>query len=86
LLTANGISDGSIFQPGKTLTIPQSAGPFPGDRALNDHPDTYTVASSDTTIYGVACYYGDVQPQDIASANGLSLSSSLKAGQQLSIP
>jgi LysM repeat protein len=86
LLSANGIVDGSVFQPGKTLTIPQSAGPFPGDRALHDHPDTYTVASSDTTIYGVACYYGDALPQDIASANGLSVSSTLKVGQQLNVP
>ena len=30
--------------------------------------------------------YGDVQPQDIASANGLSLSSALTVGQQLTIP
>lgn len=86
LLSANGITDSSILQPGKVLTIPQSAGPFPGDRSLLDHPDTYTVSSSETTIYGVACAYGDVQPQDIASANGLSLSAALKVGQQLSIP
>ena len=86
LLSANGITDSSILQPGKVLTIPQSAGPFPGDRSLLNHPDTYTVSSSDMTIYGVACEYGDVQPQDIASANGLSLSSALKVGQQLSIP
>lgn len=86
LLSANGITDSSLLQPGKVLTIPQSAGPFPGDRSLLDHPDTYTVSSSSMTIYGVACEYGDVQPQDIASANGLSLSSSLKVGQQLSIP
>jgi len=86
LLSANGITDSSVLQPGKVLTIPQSAGPFPGDRSLLDHPDTYTVSSSDATIYGVACAYGDVQPQDIASANGLSLSSALKAGQQLTIP
>jgi len=86
LLSANGITDGSLFQPGKTLTIPQAAGPFPGDRSLHDHPDTYTVASSETTIYGVACYYGDALPQDIASANGLSVSSALTVGQQLTIP
>ena len=86
LASANGIADGTVFQPGKTLTLPQSGGPFPGDRALHDHPDTYTVPSSDTTLYGVACYYGDVIPQDIASANGLTLSSNLTAGQQLTIP
>ena len=86
LLSANGITDSTVLYPGKVLTIPQSAGPFPGDRAWHDHPTTYTVPSSDTTIYGVACWFGDVLPQDIASANGLTLSSTLTAGQQLSIP
>lgn len=86
LASANGIADGTVFQPGKTLTLPQSGGPFPGDRALHDHPDTYTVPSSDTTLYGVACYYGDVFPQDIANANGLTLASNLTAGQHLTIP
>jgi LysM repeat protein len=85
LLSANGISDGSLFRPGLTLTIPK-AGPFPGDRTLHFHPDTYTVDTADTTIAGVACYYGDVLPQEIASANGLSLSSALTIGQRLSIP
>jgi LysM repeat protein len=85
LLSANGISDGSIFYPGRTLTIPQT-GTFPGDRSLHNHPDTYTVDSSDTTLYGVACYYGDIFPENIASANGLSLSSTLTFGQKLKIP
>ena len=85
LLSVNSISDGSLFYPGMTLTIPQT-GSFPGDRALHNHPDTYTVDSPDTTIYGVACYYGDVLPQNIASANGLSLSSPLTVGQALTIP
>ncbi len=85
LLAINNITDGSLFYPGMTLTIPQT-GSFPGDRALHDHPDTYTVDTSDTTIYGVACYYGDILPQTIASANGLSLSSALSVGQKLTIP
>lgn len=85
LLSVNSISDGSLFYPGMTFTIPQT-GSFPGDRALHNHPDTYTVDSPDTTIYGVACYYGDVLPQNIASANGLSLSSPLTVGQALTIP
>ena len=85
LLSINGITDGGIFYPGRTLTIPQS-GAFPGDRSLHNHPDTYTVDSSNTTIYGVACYYGDIFPETIASANGLSLSSTLTFGQKLTIP
>jgi LysM repeat protein len=85
LLSMNGITDGGLFYPGRTLTIPQT-GTFPGDRALHTHPDTYTVDSSDTTIYGVACYYGDVNPETIASTNNLSLSSTLTFGQKLTIP
>lgn len=85
LLSVNGITDGAIVYPGRTLTIPQTSS-FPGDRSLHNHPDTYTVDASDATIYGVACYYGDVFPQDIASANSLSLSSALTVGQQLRIP
>jgi LysM repeat protein len=85
LLSANGLADGSVLYPGRTLTIPQT-GSFPGDRSLHNHPDTYTVDTSDATIYSVACYYGDVFPQDIAGANGLSTSSQLSVGQQLKIP
>lgn len=85
LLAANGLTSNSPVNPGLTLTIPQT-GSFPGDRSLHSHPDTYTVDTSDTTIYGVACYYGDVMPQSIASANGLSLSSTLTIGQRLTIP
>src|SRR5574340_107993 len=82
LLSANGITDSTVLYSGKSLVIPQSAGPFPGDRAWHDHPTTYTVPSADTTINSVACWFGDVLPQDIASANGLTLSSTLTTGQQ----
>ncbi|MDP2776596.1 MAG: LysM peptidoglycan-binding domain-containing protein [Anaerolineales bacterium] len=76
---ANSLASGTV------LNIPQS-GAFPGDRALTAHPTTYTVASGDETIYSVACKYGDVDPAAIASANSLSVSAKLTAGQQLQIP
>jgi len=76
---ANSLSAGTV------LKIPQS-GAFPGSRVLHNHPDTYTVDSSTETIYGVACYYGDLDPNTIASANSISVSASLTAGQQLKIP
>jgi len=85
LLAANGLTGSSALYPGAKLTIPQT-GSFPGDRSLMNHPDTYTVDSAGTTIYGVACQYGDVLPEDIASANGISVSSELTVGQKLSIP
>jgi LysM repeat protein len=88
LLTANGLTpdQGSIYQPGLTLTIPSTLGAFPGDRALRAHPATHTVTANEETLYAVACYYGDVDPAAIAQANNLSLSASLTVGQSLQIP
>ncbi len=88
LLSMNGIVDGNMFVPGFTLQLPQnSSWPAGVNRALNPHPTTYTVTGNgDTTIYGVACQFGDVFPQQIAQANNLSLDATLTIGQQLSIP
>ncbi|MGA9532375.1 MAG: LysM peptidoglycan-binding domain-containing protein [Anaerolineales bacterium] len=85
LLNANGLDTDSVISPGMTLTIPQTTSGFPGERVLYDHPDTYTVASADT-IYGIACYYGDVYPQAIAQANGLTEPYDLTPGSVLNIP
>lgn len=84
LLALNGISQGQILQPDMQLRIPQT-GSFPGNRALHAHPAQYTVRVDDT-IYGIACYYGDIDPTSIAAANGLSMSSPLTTGRILNIP
>jgi LysM repeat protein len=84
-LALNGLSDGQTIYPGLVLKIPQS-GSFPGDRMLQNHPTTYAVVSSSETLYSIACKYGDVDPNSIASANGISVGAALTAGQQLSIP
>jgi LysM repeat protein len=84
LLALNGLSSGQLLQPGTKLSIP-SSGSFPGVRALNSHPATYTVAVNDT-IYKIACYFGDVDPNAIAAANGLALTTPLTTGQILNIP
>jgi len=86
LLSLNGISDGGLFMPGLVLKIPQTGNPFPAGRALQTHPATYTVLSSDETLYSIACKYGDVDPAAIASYNSISLSAKLTAGQKLDIP
>ena len=87
LLSVNGLSNGDVYYPNLTLTIPQTGKPFPGTRALKSHPDTYTVADASLTVYGVACAYGDVDPNSIVSANsGVTLTSPLTVGQTLSIP
>jgi LysM repeat protein len=89
LLAASGLTRDQAYSlvTGTTLNIPQTGNPFPGTRALRTHPDTYTVSDATMTVYGVACAYGDVDPAAIVQANsGLSLSSPLNVGQQISIP
>lgn len=86
LLSLNGLTNGNIFYPGRTLKIPQS-GSFPGTRSLRNHPATYSVGSSTETVYSIACLYGDVRPESIITANNLSGDNpTLTSGQQLSIP
>ncbi len=86
LLAANGLtlSSAQDLQPGLVLTIPAS-GSFPGTRALNPHPTTYTVQVGDT-IYKIACHFGDVDPSSIAAANGITLTTPVTTGQVLNIP
>ncbi len=84
ILALNGLSDSQTVYPGKVLKIPQS-GSFPGQRALAPHPPTYTVLSGETT-YSIACKFGDVSPQAIADASGISVDATLSAGQTLKIP
>ena len=85
LLSVNGLSENSLVQPGTTLTIPQNATGFPGNRTLHSHPTTYTVKSGDT-LNSIACYFGDVDPSAIAAANNLSTPYDLKVGETLQIP
>lgn len=86
LLSINGLTNGQLYYPNLTLKIPQNSNPFPASRALQPHPATYTVASSDETVYSVACKYGDVEPAAIASTNSIAASAKLTIGQKLSIP
>lgn len=86
LLALNNLPNGDIYYQGLTLKIPQTGNRFPPPRALRNRPATYTVASSDETIYGVACAFGEVDPAAIAQANGISVGAALTAGQQLKIP
>ncbi len=86
LLALNGLTDGEIYYPGLTLQIPQTGNPWPGERALRPHPATYTVSSSQDTIYRIACYYGDVDPVQIAAVNNLTSPYTLQVGQTLTIP
>lgn len=85
MLKASGLTSPDIYYAGLKLILPQGTS-FPGARNLIAHPATYTVASGGETVYSIACKYGDVDPNAIASANGISASSKLTVGQNLQIP
>ncbi len=90
LLALNGLTDAEAraLSVGLVIKLPQTGNPFPGERALNPHPSgtVYTVKSSDETIYSIACFYGDVRPQQIINLNDLVEPYALTVGQQLQIP
>jgi len=88
LLSLSGLTSTEAYNlsAGTKLSIPQS-GSFPGSRALQAHPASYTVTSSDETVYSIACKYGDVMPENIISGNGLTgTNPTLAAGTVLKIP
>jgi LysM repeat protein len=86
LLSLNGLASGNIFYANRTLKIPQT-GSFPGTRALRAHTPTYRVGSSSETVYSIACFFGDVRPEDIVRVNNLaSADVVLTTGQELTIP
>lgn len=88
ILQASGltVAEGNSLSTGTQLIIPQNAGGFSGERVLKPHPVAYTVASGDETLGSIACGFGDVDPNAIASANNISAASNLTVGQTLQIP
>ncbi len=87
LLNLNSLTaaESVALNPGLVLSIPQTGNHFPPPRSWHSHPDTYTVEPGDT-IGNVACYYGDVTPQQIATANNITTSTTLTTGTKLTIP
>ena len=85
LLALNGLAMDSRPKAGTKLKIPQDGSWNLGSRALHDHPAQYTVKSGDT-FYTIACYYGNLLPDDIATDNGYKVTDKLSAGITLDIP
>ncbi len=86
LLSLNGLNDSQTFYIGMSILIPQTGNPFPFERVLRPHPSSYVVYGKGETIQGVACLFGDVDPDDIAQVNQIPVDSVLFIGQQLIIP
>lgn len=87
LLAINGLNLDSKPGSGTTLAIPQSGNwsAAHGARALRAHPTDYTVVAGDT-LNIIACRFGDVSPEAIMAANGLSDAGAISPGQTLQIP
>lgn len=87
LLAANNMGVNTKVSVGVTLNLPTSGtwGSNFGARSLRTHPTTYSVQAGDT-LNSIACLFGDVHPESIAAANGLSDGASLTAGASINIP
>jgi len=85
LLALNRLLNQQTFYAGTVLQIPQTGNAYPGERMQQAHPTIYTVSRVDETLYTIACAFGDVDPQELAQANGLSIDSALYVGQQLNV-
>ena len=89
LYSMNNISfeNESTIQPGTVLILPQNA-PWNsnhGPRASAEHPVNYSVQAGDT-LNSIACIFGDVTPEQITLANGLSSADQLIPGLNIKIP
>jgi LysM repeat protein len=85
LLSLNNFAMDSRPKAGTKLRIPTTGTWNLGNRALHDHPAQYTVNSGDT-FYTIACYFGNLLPEDIATKNGMEVGNKLSAGTVLDIP
>lgn len=90
LMSYNRLESPDAVGAGDTIGLPRSGSAWTpmdgyGGRIVHRHPAVYTVQSGDT-MFSIACFYGDVLPEDIARVNGLILGEPLTAGTELRIP
>jgi LysM repeat protein len=85
LLNLNGLNNNSLAVIGQVVKIPSSGTWLDGPRALKDHPTSYTVQGNDT-LNRIACSFGDVDPNAILYANGMSSANDIQAGNTINIP
>lgn len=85
MLALNQLYEGSMLSIGDVLQVPQS-GSWPSEsRQLLAHPDIWTVSPGET-VYGIACEYGDIYPEQIIAVNGLKAPYDLTGIKTLQIP
>jgi len=85
MLAINNLYAGSMLNIGDILDIPQTGSWPGGERTLLAHPDTWNVTPGET-VFEIACAYGDVWPEHIIQANGLSEPYDLSGIATLQIP
>lgn len=88
LMSLNGVSSETEVQPGMKIKLPKNGDPwsvYDGKRRVYNHPAMYTAKNGDT-LFTVACIFGDVRPEDIASQNNMRLGTVLQGGEQVMVP
>ena len=86
IVVANNLPNRSMIYVGQTLTIPTGSTKPPANNppANNGQGGKYVVQSGDS--FSLIAYKFGIDPQDLAAANGMTLSSVIFAGQVLTIP
>jgi len=85
MLAINNLSSSSMLNIGDELDVPQTGSWPTDDRSIMEHPDTWNVSAGET-VYGIACEYGDVWPEQIIQLNGLQEPYDLTGISTLQIP
>jgi LysM repeat protein len=86
LLSINALTTESQPTVGTSLKIPLTNHPWSsGPIALLPHPTLYTVRNGDT-LTGIACLFGDVNPEAIIFVNKLTEPITLQGGTIINIP
>lgn len=84
ILSANGMGKDSVLKAGQSLSIPDG-GKDPGPSSAAGAEFSVHTVQKNETLYSISRQYG-VSVSELRSANGMSGSDIIKAGQTISIP
>ncbi len=86
LIEANPHLDPFNLKIGQTVTLPENS-KWEGERAVGTwpRPDIWEVSPGET-VYGIACAYGDIYPEEIIEANNIEDPNDLSGYTELQIP
>ena len=87
MFSLNGLTGYFLALPGDKVKIPHTGNTYKGNHSLRTHtPNMLYLVKAGDTVYRIACYFGDVDPNAIITANNLQLLYALTIGSTIIIP